>query len=218
MKHRKLGVVVFSGLIFTGSVAFANSWKSENIQIEADNWKYEIEKWDALHEAWYEKRDDYYDKKFEDFRRTKGEYCDDKGCFEEGLFDVTYKSVDKDFKISSIGNFKVKIQNIQFKNSNGGQSLEFVNSKTNEKWESSNFGQRLNYKDSFGNEWENSNFGQSIEFNGVSGEKWESSNFGQSLEFTDKNGNTWESSNFGQSVKNNGKSVEFDIQDDLFNN
>ena len=213
----KLGVSLFCGLIFTGSIAVANSWESKNITLEAENWKTEIAKWNTLNEEWSEKRDNYYNKKFKNFSRTRGEYCDEKGCFEEGLFAVEYKNTNKQFKISSMGNFEISIGNLAFNQSNGGQSLEFRNIATHEKWESSNFGQNLEYQDALGNTWGNSNYGQSIEFIGIHGEYWESSNFGQSLEFKDKNGNTWESSNFGQSVENNGQNVDFDIQDNLFN-
>ncbi len=216
MHSKKIMSFVVAGISLTGTLAFANSWKSENIQVEAENWKGEIEKWDTMNEQWFEKRDKYYDDNFKDFRRTKGEYCDGQGCFEESLFGVEYKSDTKSFKIKD-GRFEVKLKDIDFSNSNGGQSFKFSNSATKEQWKSSNFGQSLEYTDTIGNEWESRNYGQSIEFNGVSGEKWKSSNFGQRLEFTDKNGKTWESSNFGQSVKNNGESVEFDIQDDLFN-
>ena len=218
-KHKNWGILLFSGLMFTSSLAFANSWESKNIKKEADNWKIEIKKWKTLHEEWSQKRKKYYNKKFDDnFERTDGKYCDDRGCFEESLFAVSYKSSGKNFEISSHGSFEMNIGNVHSESSNGGQSLEFVNNTTNEEWNSSNFGQSLEYKDAFGNTWESSNRGQSVEFNGISGEHWESSNFGQSLEFRDKNGNTWESSNFGQSVENNGEDVDFDIQEDLFNN
>lgn len=217
MKYQKLFGVLSAGFIMTGTVVFANAWKSENIQKEAEVWETEIEKWDTLHEQWYAKRENYYDRYFESFSRTRGEFCDNSGCFKEGLFDISYTSAEKTFEISSLGNFEMKQNGFIFENSNRGQVLELQSLNTKEAWESSNFGQVLRYRDENGNEWENSNYGQSIEFSGMDGSAWESSNFGQSLEFTDKNGQTWESSNFGQSVKNNGSRVDFDMQKDLFN-
>ena len=214
---KQLGISFFSGLILTGSFAVANSLESENIKVEAENWKKEIEKWDALHENWSEKRENYYEENFQNFSRRHGKYCDGSGCFEEGIFALEYKNANKEFRITSIGNNTITIGNIIFSQFNGGQSLEVKNIKTNEQWESVNFGQRLEYKNELGSIWENNNYGQSIRFNGASGEQWESFNFGQSLNFTDKNGNTWSSSNFGQSVQNNNESVDFDIQDELFN-
>ncbi len=220
MKIKKIGILVLLGVITTGGFALANnnSWKSQNIEKEAKAWESEIEKWDALHEKWYEKRENFYDKNFEDnFDRTRGKYCDEKGCFEEGIFKVEYKSPYKSFEISSMGSFEININDKSFKQRNGGQSLEFVNIKTNEKWESKNNGQSLEYFDEFGSTWESRNMGQSIEFNGSDGSFWKSSNHGQSLKFKDANGKTWESRNFGQSVENNGENVDFDIQNDLFN-
>ncbi len=210
--------VIGLGIFSIGSLTFGESWKSEKSKAESDRWKTEIQNWDAMHEAWYAKRKEYYEKTFGDrFDRTDGKYCDTKGCFEEGIFDISYKGEKKQFHISA-HNFDFQKGTISWKQENGGQVLEYNNVTTQEKWESSNYGQSLGYRDEEGNTWESSNYGQFIAFHGVSGEEWTSSNYGQSLQFKDKNGKTWESSNFGQSVQKNGEEEEFDMQEDLFEN
>jgi len=223
MKIQKRLVLLFA-IFFTSGVVFANnSFEGASVKIEAQQWMDEIKKWDVLHKNWYENRKKIYDELFgEKFTRTDGEYCDDIGCFEEGIFDVAYKSGKKSFEFSSMGDFELSFNNLKLQQLNSGQDLKFENLDNGENWSSSNFGQVLNYKDQFGNVWESSNIGQFIKYNGIDGSTWESNNYGQSLVFKNGKGKAWESNNMSENQTLNNdtvdtESVDFDVQDDLFN-
>ena len=196
-----IGALMVLGVGMIGNALNVMAERSWDNKTENENvvWENEIKQWDNVIRAWSDKRDSLHKQYYGDKYGHMGtKYCDDAGCWEEGLMSLTFAprgglvlEMDKD-SCGINGDFTFKDSSM-WDCANGGQVLTFKG-QNGEFWESSNEGQVIEYKNVRGDFWESSNEGQVIKFKSVAGDEWVSSNHGQVVEYTDKDGHRWSGS------------------------